>query len=386
MEKTLINLIESFCLIVKKMMQAIYIPLKIDTEISWGVIACFGVIYLLTAEYNDKRKMTSGDLISLTAVYACILAVLTAYYIDTDKFSNLMLGRVHYLSPAIAAAGFIGLVVAVGWIGASGWKDATLWMLIVLYIPVILLILTNGRIVYENIEILREFKPQTRNPFDAGTDKKEKSLLCCRWMDPGEIEAIVNTHPAVTQSAVYIYEDENKILRPYLFIVSEPGRNCSNELRKDIYRFVTNEFGKKGLEDYKLPSWIECVSDIPLTAGGVDRTRFPDTLEKTDEIVKIVNSYPAVAESAVIFYYRENSKMIKSYAFVVLKPGISRSDSLKNDIRRFVKTVFVKKEMGPFYFPKEITFLTKLPKSGLDSVKVKQYELEKLIKAGADYY
>jgi len=366
-------------------MQAIYIPLKIDTEISWGVIVCFGVIYLLTSEYNDKRKMTSGDLISLMAVYTGILAVLTAYYIDTDKFSNLMLGRVHYLSPAIAAVGFIGLVATVGWIGASGWKDATLWMLIILYIPVILLILTNGRIVYENIEILREFKPQTKNPFDAGADKKEKSLLCCRLIDSGEIEAIVNTHPAVTQSAVYIYEDENKILRPYLFIVSEPGRNCSNELKKDVYRFMTNEFGKKGLEDYKLPSWIECVSDIPMTAGGIDRKRFPKS-SATDEIVKIINSYQAVAESAVIFFYHENTKMIKPYAFVVLKPGISQSESLKNDIKRFVKAVFIKKDMGPFYFPRDIEFLAKMPKSGVDSVKVNQRELEKLIlkKTGLD--
>lgn len=245
MEKTLINLVENFSLIIKKIMQAVYIPLKIDTEISWGVIACFGLIYLLTADYNDKKKMTSSDLILLMAVYTGILAVLTAYYTDIDKFSNIMLGKVYYLSPAIAAVGFVGLVAAVGWIGASGWKDATLWLIIVLYIPIVLLILTNGRIVYENIEILREFKPQTKNPFNVGDDQKEKCQFCCRWIEPGEIETIANTHPGVTQSAVYLYEDENQIIRICLFIIAEPGKTCSTELKRDVYRFLNNEFGKK---------------------------------------------------------------------------------------------------------------------------------------------
>lgn len=91
-----------------------------------------------------------------------------------------------------------------------------------------------------------------------------------------------------------------------------------------------------------------------------------------------------MAESAVIFFHHKDIKMIKPCAFVVLKPGISQSDSLKNDIKRVVKAVFIKKEMGPFQFPREIKFLPKLPKSGLDSVKVNLRELEKLIKADSD--
>ena len=75
------------------------------------------------------------------------------------------------------------------------------------------------------------------------------------------------------------------------------------------------------------------------------------------EVESALIEHPAVAESAVIGKPDElRGEIVK--AFIVLKPGHSPSEELKNDISQFVRT-----RLSYYAYPREIDFVTTLPKT-----------------------
>jgi len=375
MEKTFIKLLENFSLFIKKAMIAAYVPLEINTKLSWGVIVCGLVIFSLTIGYNDKRKMNSGQLITLIATYVLIMFVLTANYMDMDKFVEMIEER--SISPPIIILFAISVIfILAAWLGSSGRKDAGNLICVILVIPVIVLVLSNGRILYEVDELAKDFFPRFRNPFDKTSARTEKISLCCKWLEPKKIEEIINSHPTVSASAVFIYQDENDgEIKPYAFIEAVPKQECSEDyLRDTIVPFVKDEFYEKEIERYQLPVWFECVSEIPKTVGDEIRRSKPPTETPNEEIEKILAQHPAVAETAVISY-NDGNKIRRICAFMVLEDGEEESEELQKDIRKFAYEKFSRNSIGPYLTPSRIEFVPEIPKTET----VKRYKLKTLL-------
>jgi acetyl-CoA synthetase/medium-chain acyl-CoA synthetase len=85
------------------------------------------------------------------------------------------------------------------------------------------------------------------------------------------------------------------------------------------------------------------------------------------EVESALVEHPAVMESAVVGKPDEvRGEIVK--AFVILKPGFQPSDSLVTEIQDFVKNL-----TAPYKYPREIEFVTELPKT--ISGKIRRIEL-----------
>jgi benzoate-CoA ligase len=84
-----------------------------------------------------------------------------------------------------------------------------------------------------------------------------------KWLAPQEVEATLNQHPAVVESALVGYQDEDDLIKPYAFVTLAPDRSPSEELEEEIKQFV-----KDRIAAYKYPRWIEFIEQIPKTPGG----------------------------------------------------------------------------------------------------------------------
>jgi acyl-coenzyme A synthetase/AMP-(fatty) acid ligase len=91
------------------------------------------------------------------------------------------------------------------------------------------------------------------------------------------------------------------------------------------------------------------------------------------EVESALIEHPAVLESAVVAKPDSvRGEIVK--AFVVLRPGVESSDSLVPDIQDFVKNL-----TAPYKYPREIEFISELPKTV--SGKIRRIELRHKEKA-----
>jgi len=84
-----------------------------------------------------------------------------------------------------------------------------------------------------------------------------------KWLAPEEVEKTINQHPAVAESAVVGYKDQDELIKPYAFVVLNPAAQPNDDLTEDIKQFVRDR-----IATYKFPRWIEFVDAIPKTSGG----------------------------------------------------------------------------------------------------------------------
>ncbi|MEW5908359.1 MAG: benzoate-CoA ligase family protein [Thermodesulfobacteriota bacterium] len=93
-----------------------------------------------------------------------------------------------------------------------------------------------------------------------------------KWLSPMEVEHAINSHPAVSESAVVGRMDKDNLVKPYAFVVLIPKIHPGEELKIEIQEFV-----KSRIAVYKYPRWIEFVATIPKTAGGkIERFKLQD--------------------------------------------------------------------------------------------------------------
>ena len=105
-------------------------------------------------------------------------------------------------------------------------------------------------------------------------------------------------------------------------------------------------------------------SDDMLRVGG--KWLAPQEVEKT------LNLHPAVAESAVVGCQGKD-ELIKPYAYVVLNPDSSPSDSLREDIKQFVRD-----RIAAYKYPRWIEFTESIPKT--TGGKIQRFVLQEKIK------
>jgi acyl-CoA synthetase (AMP-forming)/AMP-acid ligase II len=88
-------------------------------------------------------------------------------------------------------------------------------------------------------------------------------------VEPGEIESVLATHPAVRQSVVIAHDAGASDRRLAAYIVYQPGEDLTvSEVRQHLR-------GK--LPDYMIPSLVIAIDAVPLTPNGkVDRAALPD--------------------------------------------------------------------------------------------------------------
>ena len=84
-----------------------------------------------------------------------------------------------------------------------------------------------------------------------------------KWLAPQEVEKTLNLHPAVAESAVVGCRGKDELIKPYAYVVLNPGSCASDSLQEDIKQFVRDRIAA-----YKYPRWIEFTESIPKTAGG----------------------------------------------------------------------------------------------------------------------
>jgi len=83
------------------------------------------------------------------------------------------------------------------------------------------------------------------------------------WVSPVEVEAAINAHDAVLESAVVGVLDENRLVRPEAYVVLQPGRARAVELEVEL-----REFLRERLAHYKCPRDFHFVETLPKTATG----------------------------------------------------------------------------------------------------------------------
>jgi len=81
------------------------------------------------------------------------------------------------------------------------------------------------------------------------------------------------------------------------------------------------------------------------------------------EVEAALIGHEAVLEAAVVGAEDEN-KLVKPKAFVVLKPGNSGSDALKQALQQHVKD-----KLAPYKYPRWIEFLPELPKTATGKIQ-----------------
>jgi benzoate-CoA ligase len=81
------------------------------------------------------------------------------------------------------------------------------------------------------------------------------------------------------------------------------------------------------------------------------------------EVEAVLVSHEAVLEAAVVGA-EDESKLIKPKAFVVLKPGRSASDALRQELQQSVKN-----RLAPYKYPRWIEFISELPKTATGKIQ-----------------
>ena len=76
---------------------------------------------------------------------------------------------------------------------------------------------------------------------------------------PNEIEYVLSLHPKVLESAVIGIKDEKSGQVPKAFIVKKDQNLTVDEI---------NQFLKQQLTSYKIPKYIEFMSDLPKSTVG----------------------------------------------------------------------------------------------------------------------
>ncbi len=83
------------------------------------------------------------------------------------------------------------------------------------------------------------------------------------WVSPLEIENVLLRHPAVAEVCVVGCEDEERLIKPFAFVVVNLGHRAGPELAAQLKEHV-----KRFLAPYKYPRWFEWRESLPKNDRG----------------------------------------------------------------------------------------------------------------------
>jgi 2-aminobenzoate-CoA ligase len=120
-----------------------------------------------------------------------------------------------------------------------------------------------------------------------------------------------------------------------------------------------NVTGDVYLQDADGYFWYQCRNDDLIICGGYNIAG--------PEVERVLLEHPAVLEAAVVAS-PDRVRGVVPKAFVVLKPGAQASDRLVVELQEYVK-----RELAPYKYPREIEFVTALPRT--ETGKIRRVEL-----------
>ncbi|HUS30408.1 MAG TPA: benzoate-CoA ligase family protein [Kofleriaceae bacterium] len=84
-----------------------------------------------------------------------------------------------------------------------------------------------------------------------------------KWVSPSEVERALTAHEGVWECAVIGADDDEGLIKPLAFVVTNVGWEGGPKLEGELKEYV-----KKSLAPYKYPRWIEFVEALPRGPGG----------------------------------------------------------------------------------------------------------------------
>ncbi|HEX4423184.1 MAG TPA: benzoate-CoA ligase family protein [Kofleriaceae bacterium] len=84
-----------------------------------------------------------------------------------------------------------------------------------------------------------------------------------KWVSPVEVERALTAHEGVWEAAVIGADDEEGLIKPLAFVVTNVGHEGGPKLEAELKEYV-----KHVLTPYKYPRWIEFVDALPRGPGG----------------------------------------------------------------------------------------------------------------------
>lgn len=84
-----------------------------------------------------------------------------------------------------------------------------------------------------------------------------------KWVSPVEVERALTAHESVWECAVIGADDEEGLIKPLAFVVTNVGWEAGPKLEAELREYV-----KQTLAPYKYPRWIEFVEALPRGPGG----------------------------------------------------------------------------------------------------------------------
>jgi benzoate-CoA ligase family protein len=84
-----------------------------------------------------------------------------------------------------------------------------------------------------------------------------------KWVSPSEVERALTAHEAVWEAAVIGASDDEGLIKPLAFVVTNVGSESGAKLEAELKEYV-----KSTLAPYKYPRWIEFVDALPRGPGG----------------------------------------------------------------------------------------------------------------------
>jgi benzoate-CoA ligase len=83
------------------------------------------------------------------------------------------------------------------------------------------------------------------------------------WVSPVEVENALLSHPAVSMCAVVGHKDPAGLVKPKAFVLLKTGSAAGDALTDELKAHI-----RKHISGYKVPHWIEYVTELPMTATG----------------------------------------------------------------------------------------------------------------------
>jgi len=87
------------------------------------------------------------------------------------------------------------------------------------------------------------------------------------WVSPVEVEGALATHPAVAECAVVGRTDEDGLTKPHAFVVPRAGHEPADGHAEELAEVLRAHLHEK-IAGYKVPRWVDFVTELPKTATG----------------------------------------------------------------------------------------------------------------------
>lgn len=360
--------------------ETFYVYLDIHTNLSWPIVFLMWLVYVILKGYISDKQLTALELLKLLGYYMVILLCIVASYTDIDEIRRR--ANPEYSFFMITSTAMV-LVLILSFLGAS--KDINKkakWILISLYIPILTIILTNGRILQERTDYLKNLIPRSDTHFlDLKGEFDIDSIAIGGRISHDqvkEVEEIIKRHHAVKECAIVAKKDYDNLVKPMACVVLKNSDDKTETVKREIYEFFADEVRKYRVPDDMYPHWFDFVSENKLPP-----MKYNEFYNR--EMKKILEMQTKAVRKAAVIFTKDSEKNDKPKAFVMLQDDVLPSENLKKELGKYVIEEMTKRhKISRYMYPNWIEFVDELPKGSDGSTEY--YKLQKKFKNWSNFF